>query len=107
MTVKTWQAGSWISSANTRAYHSLTSGVLGIAERWKALFLWKARGTMVVRDGMAAGVASETSRFGDAVIFCVFVRSMSGASVDWPLVDDTCNLSIREARYQWKVAGEV
>jgi hypothetical protein len=62
MTVKTWQAGSSISSAKMRAYHSLTSGVSGTAERWKALVLWKARGTMVVRDGIAEGFADVTER---------------------------------------------
>jgi hypothetical protein len=58
------------------------------------LVLWKARGTIVVREGIAEGVASETSRFlirDEAVMSGVLVGSMSEA--EWVkvflLVDDT------------------
>ena len=54
MTVKTWQAESWISSAKIRAYHCLTSGVSDTVAGWKALVLWMAGGTMVIREGIAA-----------------------------------------------------
>jgi hypothetical protein len=33
-----------------------------MAARWKALVLWKARGTIVLREGIVEGVASETER---------------------------------------------
>jgi hypothetical protein len=76
-----------------------------MAARWKALVLWKARGTIVVREGIAEGVASETSRFlirDEAVMSGVLVGSMSEA--EWVkvflLVDDTygipaCGASLR------------
>lgn len=67
----------------------------GTAARWKALVLWKARGTIVVREGIANEVAEETLRsfIRDAAVAGVmfgvmFVGSMPDVSESVFVVDD-------------------